>query len=119
MLSVNLYGQKPNLNGDQSSKNLSNALKTLTSNSVLAYPRFDSLKDCPFVVICDGSRRFVVSALGEYNLTAVWVLSNSEQGHIQKGNQLELISLIQAIRWHEPFFRLAPFLIRVGHVTLT
>jgi hypothetical protein len=32
---------------------------------------------------------------------------------------LELTSLIQAIRWHEPFLRLAPFLIRVDHVTLT
>jgi hypothetical protein len=30
-----------------------------------------------------------------------------------------LISLIQAIRWHEPFFRLAPFVIGVDHVTLT
>jgi hypothetical protein len=97
----------------------------LVSDTVLAFPRFDKLKDCPFVVICDGSKRSVESALGQIQSDGSTRIIEFRARPTTKGElrgsatALELTSLIQAIRWHEPFLRLAPFLIRVDHVSLT
>jgi hypothetical protein len=111
--------------GPEQHKSFDLIKQTLSSDTVLAYPRFDNLKDCPFVVICDGSKRSVGSALGqiqpdgstriiEYRARPI-----SERESLGSATALELVSLIQAIRWHEPFLRLAPFVIKVDHVTLT
>jgi hypothetical protein len=83
------------------------------------------LKDCPFVVICDGSKRSVGSALGQIQpdgttrIIKYRARPTSKRESLGSATALELISLIQAIRWHEPFLRLAPFVICVDHVTLT
>jgi hypothetical protein len=99
--------------------------QTLASDTVLAYPRFDNLKDCPFVVICDGSKRSVGSALGQIQpdvttrIIEYRARPTSKRESLGSATALELVSLIQAIRWHEPFLRLTPFVVRVDHVTLT
>jgi hypothetical protein len=97
----------------------------LASDTVLAYPRFDNSKDCPFVVICDGSRRSVGSAFGQIQpdgttrIIEYRARPTSKRESLGLATALELTSLIQAIRWHEPFLRLAPFVNRVDHETLT
>jgi hypothetical protein len=97
----------------------------LIKQTVLAYPSFDNLKDCPFVVICDGSKRSVGSALGQIQpdgttrIIEYRARPTSKRESLGSATALELVSLIQAIRWHEPFLRLAPFVIRIDHVTLT
>jgi hypothetical protein len=99
--------------------------QTLASDTVLAYPRFDNLKDCPFVVICDGSRTSIGSALGQIQpdgttrIIEYRARPTSKRESLGSATALELTSSIQAIRRHEPFLRLAPFVIRVDHVTLT
>jgi hypothetical protein len=83
------------------------------------------LKDCPFVVICDGSKRSVGSALGQVQpdgstrIIEYRARPTSKRESLGSATALELVSLIQAIRWHEPFLRLAPFVIKCDHVTLT
>jgi hypothetical protein len=83
------------------------------------------LKNCPFVIICDGSKRSVGSALGQIQpdgttrIIEYCARPTSKRESLGSATALELVSLIQAIRWHEPFLRLAPFVIRIDHVTLT
>jgi hypothetical protein len=48
--------------GPEQQKSFDLIKQTLSSDTVLAYPRFDNLKDCHFVVICDGSKHSVGSA---------------------------------------------------------
>jgi hypothetical protein len=111
--------------GPEQQKSFDLIKQTLASDTVLAYPRFDNLKDCPFVVICDGSKRSVGSALGQIQpdgttrIIEYRARPTSKRESLGSATALELVSLIQAIRWHEPFLRLAPFVIRVDHVTLT
>jgi hypothetical protein len=111
--------------GPEQQKSFDLIKQTLASDTVLAYPRFDNLKDCPFVIICDGSRRSVGSALGQIQpdgttrIIEYRARPTSKRESLGSATALELTSLIQAIRWHEPFLRLAPFVIRVDHVTLT
>jgi hypothetical protein len=45
--------------GPEQQKSFDLIKQTLASDTVLAYIRFDNLKDCPFVVICDRSKRSV------------------------------------------------------------
>lgn len=51
--------------GPEQQKSFELIKQTLASDTVLAYTRFNNLKDCPFVVICDSSKRSVGSALGQ------------------------------------------------------
>jgi hypothetical protein len=51
--------------GPEQQKSFDLIKQTLSSDTVLAYPRFDNLKDYHFVVICDGSKHSVGSALGQ------------------------------------------------------
>jgi hypothetical protein len=70
------------------------------------------LKDCPFVVICDGSKRSVGSALGQIQpdgttrIIEYRARPTSKRESLGSAIALELVSL-------------APFVIRVDHVTLT
>jgi hypothetical protein len=111
--------------GPEQQKSYDLIKQTLASDTVLAYPRFDNLKDCPFVVICDGSKRSVGSALGQIQpdgttrIIEYRARPTSKRESLGSATTLELIILIQAIRCHEPFLRLAPFVIGIDHVTLT
>jgi hypothetical protein len=111
--------------GPEQQKSFDLIKQTLASDTVLAYLRFDNLKDCPFVVICDGSKRSVRSALGQIQpdgttrIIEYRARPTSKRESPGSATALELVSLVQAIRWHEPFLRLALFVIRIDHVTLT
>jgi hypothetical protein len=111
--------------GPEQQKSFDLIKQTLSSDTVLAYPRFDNLKDCHFVVICDGSKHSVGSALGQVQpdgstrIIEYRARPTSKRESLGSATALELVSLIQAIRWHEPFLRLAPFVIKCDHVTLT
>jgi hypothetical protein len=77
------------------------------------------------MVICDGSKRSVGSASGQIqpdgstSIIEFHARPTTKTESLGSVTALELSNLIQAIRWHEPFLRLAPFLIRVDHLTLT
>jgi hypothetical protein len=111
--------------GPEQQKSFDLIKQTLSSDTVLAYPRFDNLKDYYFIIICDGSKHSVGSALGQVQpdgstrIIEYRARPTTKRESLGSATALELVSLIQAIRWHEPFLRLAPFVVKCDHVTLS
>ncbi len=97
----------------------------LTSDTVLAYPRFTDLDKYPFIVMCDASKEGFGAVLLQKqpdNTERVIEYQGRATRKFERNASafaLEVSCLVQSLQWFHQFLSLGKFIIRSDHFSLS
>jgi hypothetical protein len=97
----------------------------LLGDTILVYPNFSDLEKYPFVLLTDAARHGLGAVLlqkqsdGTERVVQYKARATTRVESAGSATQLELACLIQALTWFSSILRLAKFVIRTDHVSLT
>jgi hypothetical protein len=97
----------------------------LLGDTILVYPNFSDLEKYPFVLLTDAARHGLGAVLlqkqpdGTERVVQYKARATTRVESAGSATQLELACLIQALTWFSSILRLAKFIIRTDHVSLT
>jgi hypothetical protein len=97
----------------------------LLGDTILVYPNFSDLEKYPFLLLTDAARYGLGAVLlqkqpdGTERVIQYKARATTRVEQAGSATQLELACLIQALTWFSSILRLAKFVIRTDHVSLT